>query len=119
MAVAGSNATNDASANKQSPTGKGEPLKGDAGAIHGADQYRGGQTMLTAELKMPDGKKVKVAVPNEGSGWRPEQREKAISLGYKPLDPRTQGSGMHAEQELEVFRKDNNAQVTEWAISRG
>ena len=108
---------------KSSPTPQGKPtakqLKGDAGLIHGVDQYRGGQTMLTAELKMADGKKLKVAVPNEGAGWRPEQREKAVSLGYKPLDASTPGSGMHAEGELEVFRKANKATVTEWAISRG
>ncbi|CUU56570.1 RHS repeat-associated core domain-containing protein [Parafrankia irregularis] len=103
----------------QAPKPEEKQLKADAGTIHGVDQYRGGQTLLTAELKMPDGSKLKVAVPNEGAGWRPEQREKAVSLGYKPLDARTPGSGIHAEQQLEIFRKEKNATVTEWAISRG
>lgn len=96
-----------------------QQMKADAGLIHGTDQYRGGQTLLTATLKMPNNETIKVAVPNEGAGWRPEQKEKAISLGYKPLDASTPGSKMHAEQELEVFRKERNASVVEWAISRG
>ncbi|VVO04135.1 hypothetical protein PS710_02909 [Pseudomonas fluorescens] len=119
MVAAGNNGAKVESKSGPVPKAKAKQLKADAGLIHGVDQYRGGQTVLTAELKMPGGKKVKVAVPNEGAGWRPEQREKAISLGYEPLDARTPGSGMHAENELEVFRRENNATVIEWAISRG
>jgi RHS repeat-associated protein len=94
-------------------------VKGDAGKIHGVDQYRGGQTVVTAEVRMPDGKVIKVAAPNEGAGWRPEQKEMATKLGYRPLDPSTPGSGMHAEEELEAFRAVNKATVLRWGISRG
>jgi RHS repeat-associated protein len=119
MVAAGNKAAKGESKSSQAPKAEAKQLKADAGLIHGVDQYRGGQTLLTAELKMPDGKKLKVAVPNEGAGWRPEQKEKAVSLGYKPLDAKTPGSGMHAEGELEAFRKETNATVIEWAISRG
>ena len=104
------------------PAGKKLTLKDDAGKIHGVDQYRGGQVILTAELEVPDGKeikRIKVAVPNEGGKWRDLQREEAIRLGYQPLEASTPGSEMHAEGELEAFRRDNNATVLEWAISRG
>ncbi|MBS1693782.1 MAG: VCBS repeat-containing protein [Actinobacteria bacterium] len=94
-------------------------VKGDAGKIHGVDQYRGGQTVVTAEVRMPDGKVIKVAAVNEGAGWRPEQPQMANELGYKPLNASTPGSGMHAEQELEAFRAANKATIVRWAISRG
>lgn len=120
------NETGDTQQQKQSeqkggpaPGSQKQQLKADAGLIHGIDQHRGGQTMLTAEVRMPDGKTIKVAVPNESAGWRPEQRAEAIRLGYTPLDASTPGSNMHAEGELEAFRKSNNATVTGWAISRG
>ena len=96
-----------------------KPLKADAGLIHGVDQYRGGQTILTAKLKLPSGEEIKVAVPNEGGGWRPEQRDFAEALGYKTLDASKPGSRMHAEKELEVFRQKQKAVVLEWSISRG
>ena len=95
------------------------PLKADAGLIHGVDQYRGGQTLLTAKVELPGGEVIKVAVPNEGGGWRPEQKAMAEKLGYQPLEASDPGSNMHAEGELEVFRKENKAKVLEWAISRG
>lgn len=99
-------------------------LKGDVGAIHGVDQYRGGQTMLTAELELPNGQRVLVAIPNEGAGWRPEQRNKAIELGYTPLDPPAPGSRIHAEGGLQHHLTDTGgpyrgATVVRWAISRG
>jgi hypothetical protein len=95
------------------------PLKADAGLIHGVDQYRGGQTLLTAKVELPGGEVIKVAVPNEGGGWRPEQKAMAEKLGYQPLEASDPGSKMHAEGELEVFREKNKAKVLEWAISRG
>jgi RHS repeat-associated protein len=103
-------------------------LKGDAGKIHGEDQYRKGQVILTAILKLSSGKLVKVVIPNEGAGWRPGQKELAIKMGYRTLEGTTPGSDIHAEQSLEAQIAPkagknatdlSGAQVLRWAISRG
>ena len=104
-----------------------KPLKADAGLIHGEDRYRAGQTILTAILRLLNGKSVKVAIPNEGAGWRPGQRDVAIRLGYRPLGGTTPGSDIHAEQSLEAQIQPravnptelSGAKVEGWAISRG
>jgi hypothetical protein len=108
------------------PTGWGEPnLKGAAGQIHGADQYRGGQTVLTAKLKLPNGDVEYVAVPNTGAGWRDLQEEVAVDQGFKPIAPSTPGSDLHAEENLQAYissiEKQTGGKVTveQWAISRG
>jgi hypothetical protein len=108
------------------PDGWGEPnLKGAAGQIHGADQYRGGQTVLTAKLKLPNGDIEYVAAPNTSAGWRDVQEEVAIDQGFKPIEPSTPGSDMHAEENLQAYissiEKQTGGKVTvlEWAISRG
>jgi hypothetical protein len=108
------------------PTGWGEPnLKGVAGQIHGADQYRGGQTVLTAKLKLPNGDIEYVAVPNTGAGWRDVQEEVAMDHGFKPIEPSTPGSDLHAEENLQAYissiEKKTGGKVTvmEWGISRG
>ena len=99
-------------------------LKGDAGSIHGEDQWRGGQTIITAKLQLPNGGKVLVAAPNSSAGWRPGQRDLAIRLGYSPIDPYNPGSEIHAEGNLQSALGDRNspyfgARVLGWAISRG
>ena len=99
-------------------------LKGDAGSIHGEDQWRAGQTIITAKLELPGGGKVLVAAPNSSAGWRPGQRELAIRLGYSPIDPYSPGSEIHAEGNLKSAIGDRNspyfgAKVQGWAISRG
>jgi RHS repeat-associated protein len=102
----------------------GRTLKGDAGSIHGEDQWRGGQTIITAKLQLPNGGKVLVAAPNSSAGWRPGQRDLAIRLGYSPIDPYNPGSEIHAEGNLQSAIGDRNspyfgAKVLGWAISRG
>jgi RHS repeat-associated protein len=99
-------------------------LKGDAGSIHGEDQWRAGQTIITAKLELPGRGKVLVAAPNSSAGWRPGQRELAIRLGYSPIDPYSPGSNIHAEGNLQSAIGDRNspyfgAKVLGWAISRG
>lgn len=104
-----------------------KPLRADAGLIHGEDQYRGKQTILTAVLRLLNGKVMKVAIPNEGAGWRPGQREVAVRLGYKPLGGTTPGSDVHAEASLDAQIQPrvrnptelSGARVENWAISRG
>lgn len=94
-------------------------LKTAAGKIHGADQYRKGQTLLTAKLKLPGGKTENVAVPNSKAGWRDLQKEVAKKLGFKALDTYAPGSDIHAEGNLAEYVKRTGATVEEWAISRG
>ena len=99
-------------------------LKADSSTIHGTDQYRKGQTTLTAKVELPNGDIVKVATQNESAGWRAEQEAIARKLGYEPLSTSKPGSGLHAEGELEAYRKAQSiggkqAKVLEWAISRG
>jgi hypothetical protein len=69
---------------------------------------------------MPDGKTVrKVAAPYEKAGWRPEQQEMAVELGYEPLEPKP-GGELHAEQVIASFlAKNPGAKVIRWAIARG
>jgi hypothetical protein len=99
----------------------GAPMKWDAGQIQGVDRVRTGQTIGVAEIQHPDGTIEKVAACYEKAGWRPEQAERARELGYKPLEPSTPGSGMHAEQELAAYAKRVGGKVVHghWAISRG
>jgi hypothetical protein len=100
-------------------------LKRAAGLIHGADQYRGGQTILTAKLKLPNGEIEHVAVPNTSAGWRDVQEEVAAEQGFKTIDPSTPGSDMHAEENLQAYidgiekETGGKVQVMDWAISRG
>jgi hypothetical protein len=108
------------------PAGWGEPnMKGAAGQIHGADQYRGGQTVVTAKLKLPNGDIEYVAVPNTSAGWRDVQEDVAIDQGFKPLEPSAPGSDLHAEENLQAYissiEKQTGGKVTvmEWAVSRG
>jgi hypothetical protein len=108
------------------PAGWGEPnLKGAAGQIHGADQYRGRQTVLTAKLRLPNGDIEYVAVPNTGAGWRDLQEDVAVQQGFKPIEPSAPGSDLHAEENLQAYitsiEKETNGKVTvlEWAVSRG
>jgi hypothetical protein len=95
-------------------------LKAAAGDIHGVDQYLAGQVILTAEVKV-NGKIERVAIPNtgKGTGWRPEQRERARALGFKPLEPYVSGSDLHAEENLRRYLQENKGTVENWAISRG
>ena len=118
--------TSSQGAGRGKPSDK-KPLKADAGLIHGADKRLKGQTILTAILRLRDKSLVKVAIPNEGAGWRPEQRDLAIQLGYRPLGGTTPGSDIHAEASLDAQiqpggRTDlSGATVVpgQWAISRG
>ncbi len=99
----------------------GAPLKWAAGQIQGVDQVRIGQTIAVAEIRHPNGTIEKVAACYEKAGWRPEQAERALELGYRPLPASTPGSGMHAEQELAAYAARIGGRVVHghWAISRG
>jgi hypothetical protein len=97
-----------------------KPIKYAAGQIHGADRYRAGQVILTAEIELASGAKIKVAVPNTGAGWRSGQKNVAIRLGFKPLNPLVPGSDIHAEENLAAFLQQTpGSKVLRWAISRG
>jgi hypothetical protein len=93
--------TSSQGAGRGKPSDK-KPLKADAGLIHGDDQRRAGQAILTAILRLRDKTLVKVAIPNEGAGWRSGQREVAVRLGYRPLGGTTPGSDLHAEESLQA-----------------
>jgi hypothetical protein len=101
----------------------GRNIKGAANQVLGADQYRGGQTVLLAEVKMPNGEVRKVAMPNSpetgGSGWRDLQRDTARNLGYEPIEPSLPGSGLHAEENMNLWLRTKKAVITKWAIGRG
>lgn len=97
-----------------------KPFKHAAGQIHGANHYRAGQVILTAEIELSSGKKINVAIPNTGAGWKPGQKEVAKRLGFIPLNPFVPGSDMHAEENLAAYLQQTpGSKVLRWAISRG
>lgn len=99
-------------------------IKDAAVKIHSADQVRKGQVILTAKIKLESGKIKQVAIPNSpasgGPDWRDLQKETALAYGYEPLDTKMPGSGLHAEENMNMWLSENKgATVVEWAISRG
>jgi hypothetical protein len=85
---------------------------------------RGNQAILTANVEV-GGQIQKVAMPNTPENevsepWRPEQRQAAIELGYTPLAPPADTTpGLHAEENLEVWRVRNGAQIRQWSVAHG